>query len=54
MKTKPQADKTSRTTMDLGQKEAAMEKRGKDKMDHMGAHEKLSAGEKSKPASDRT
>ena len=54
MKSKPHADKTSRTNMDLGQKEAAMEKLGKDKMSHMGAHGKLSAGEKSKPASDRT
>jgi hypothetical protein len=53
MKSKPQANKTSRT-VDLGQKEAAMEKLGKDKMSHMGAHGKLSAGEKSKPASDRT
>ena len=54
MKNKPHGDKSSRTSMDLGQKEAAMEKLGKDKMSHMGAHGKLSAGEKSKPASDRT
>jgi hypothetical protein len=54
MKSKPQANKTGRTNIDLGQKEAAMEKLGKDKMSHMGAHGKLSAGEKSKPASDRT
>ncbi len=54
MKNKPQANRTDRTNIDLGQKEAAMEKLGKDKMSHMGAHGKLSAGEKPKPASDRT
>ena len=54
MKSKPQANKTGRANIDLGQKEAAMEKLGKDKMSHMGAHGKLSAGEKSNPASDRT
>ncbi len=39
--------------MDLGQKEAAMEKLGKDKMDHMGSGKKSSpGGEKSKPGTD--
>ena len=53
MKTKPQADKTNRTSMDLGQKEAAMEKLGKDKMDHMGSGKKSPpTGEKSKPRTD--
>jgi len=50
MKSKPHGDKTSRTNMDLGQKEAAMEKLGKDKMDHMGSGKKSpSSVEKSKP-----
>jgi hypothetical protein len=53
MKSKPQADKTGRTAMDLGQKEAAMEKRGKDKMDHMGSGKKTPPpGERSKPKTD--
>lgn len=52
MKTKPQADKTNRTSMDLGQKEAAMEKLGKDKMDHMGSDKKSPPAEKSKPRPD--
>jgi hypothetical protein len=52
MKNKSQANKTQRTNIDLGQEEAAMEKLGKDKMSHMGAHEKLGSGEKPKPAGD--
>src|SRR5262249_23500918 len=50
MKPKPEADKTKRTNMNLGQKEAAMEKLGKDKTDHMGYGKKLPPRDKSKPA----
>lgn len=44
MTNKPQTDKIDQASIDLGQKEAAMEKLGKEKMDHMGD------GKKSKPA----
>jgi hypothetical protein len=53
MKSKPQGDKIDQRNIDLGQKEAAMEKLGKDKMDHMGSGKKSpAAGEKAKPRPD--